>query len=138
MLGKKEAEAEAISSETVVGTSVKLRGNLKSDGNVKVEGNLTGEIKAKGDVLITQTSDVKAKISAQNVTVAGIVNGNIDTKEKLEITESGKVFGDVTSNVLVIKEGAIFSGKSVMEVKSLDDKEKTPELEAEYEIEENK
>jgi cytoskeletal protein CcmA (bactofilin family) len=138
MLGKKEAEAEAISSETVVGTSVKLRGNLKSDGNVKVEGNLTGEIKAKGDVLISQTSDVKAKISAQNVTVAGIVNGNIDTKEKLEITESGKVFGDVTSNVLVIKEGAIFSGKSVMEVKSLDDKEKTPELEAEYEIEENK
>ncbi len=138
MLGKKEEEVEAISSETIVGTSVKLRGNLKSDGNVKIEGNLNGEIKAKGDVLVSQTADVKAKISAKNITVAGIVNGNVDAQEKLEITESGKVFGDAASNVLVIKEGAIFSGKSVMEVKSLEEKEKTPEPEPEYEIEENK
>lgn len=138
MLGRKEEEVENISSETIVGTSVKLRGNLKSDGNVKIEGNLNGEIKAKGDVLVSQTADVKAKISAKNIIVAGIVNGNIDAQEKLEITESGKVFGDATSNVLVIKEGAIFSGKSVMEIKSLEEKEKTPEPEPEYEIEENK
>ena len=70
--------------------------------------------------------------------VAGIVNGNIDTQEKLEITESGKVFGDIASNVLIIKEGAIFSGKSIMEVKSLEAKEETPEPEPEYEIEETK
>jgi cytoskeletal protein CcmA (bactofilin family) len=138
MLGKKAEEVETISSETIVGTSVKLRGNLKSDGNVKIEGNLNGEIKAKGDVLVSQTADVKAKISAKNIIVSGIVNGNVDAQEKLEITESGKVFGDAASNVLVIKEGAIFSGKSVMEVKSLEEKEKIPEPEPEYEIEENK
>jgi cytoskeletal protein CcmA (bactofilin family) len=138
MLGKKKEAPEVESSETIVGTAVKLRGNLKSEGNVKVEGNLTGEIKAKENVLITQTAEIKAKISAQNVTVAGIVNGNIDAKERLEITESGKVFGDITCNILVIKEGAIFSGKSIMEIKSLETKAEKPEAEPEYEIEENK
>jgi cytoskeletal protein CcmA (bactofilin family) len=138
MLGKKEEEPEVTSSETIVGTSVKLRGNLKSEGNVKIEGNLTGEIKAKGDVFIDQTAEVKAKISAKNVTVSGIVNGNIDTGEKLEITESGKVFGDIVSNVLMIKEGAIFSGKSIMEVTSLEEKKAVSEPEPEYEIEEEK
>lgn len=137
MLGKKE-EPEIVSSETIVGTSVKLRGNLKSEGNVKIEGNLTGEIKANGDIIITPTADVKAKISGKNVIISGVVNGNIEAQEKIEITESGKVFGDIVSNVLVIKEGAIFSGKSIMEVKSLEVKEEKVEPEPEYDLEENK
>lgn len=136
MLGKKQEEPEIVSSDTVVGTAVKLRGNVKSEGNVRVEGNLTGEIKAKGNVWIAQTAEVKAKISAKNITVAGIVNGNVDAQEQLEITESGKIFGDITSNVLIVKEGAIFSGKSVMEVKSLEEKKEEKEPEPEYEIEE--
>jgi cytoskeletal protein CcmA (bactofilin family) len=137
MFRKKEAEAETTSSETIVGTSVKLRGNLKSEGNVKIEGNLTGEIKARGDVFITQTADIKAKIKAKNVTISGTVNGNIEAEERIEISESGKVFGDVASNILIIKEGAIFSGKSIMEVKSLEEKEEEEkEPKPEYEIEE--
>jgi len=135
MLGKKE-EPEIISSETIVGTSVKLRGNLKSEGNVKIEGNLTGEIKAGGDIIIAPTADVKAKISGKNVIISGVVNGNVEAQEKLEITESGKVFGDIVSNILVIKEGAIFSGKSIMEVKSLEIKEEKVEPEPEYDLEE--
>jgi len=135
---KKQEENEIQSSETIVGTAVKLRGTLKSEGNVKIEGNLTGEIKAGGDLLITSTAEVKAKISAKNVTVSGVVNGNIEAQEKLEITESGKVFGDITSNILVIKEGAIFSGKSIMEVKSLEEEKEITEPEPEYELEENK
>jgi cytoskeletal protein CcmA (bactofilin family) len=137
MFRKKEAEVETTSSETIVGTSVKLRGNLKSEGNVKIEGNLTGEIKARGDVFITQTADIKAKIKAKNVTISGTVNGNIEAEERIEISESGKVFGDVASNILIIKEGAIFSGKSIMEVKSLEEKEEEEkEPKPEYEIEE--
>ena len=139
MFNKKEATINiANDSETIVGNSVKLRGTLKSESNIKIEGKLNGEIKTKGDVIVAQTAEIDAKISAKNITVSGNVNGNIEASEQLEITESGKVFGDIIAHVLSIKPGAIFSGKCTMEVKSLEETEPEIEPELEYEIDDSK
>jgi cytoskeletal protein CcmA (bactofilin family) len=101
-------------AETVVGTSVKLKGNLKSDGDVFVDGVVTGEIKTKGSVIIGPNANIIAGIKAKNISIAGAVQGNVDAAEKLEITDSGRVIGDIAANVLSIAPGAIFTGKSQM------------------------
>lgn len=101
-------------AETVVGTSVKLKGNLKSDGDVFVDGVLTGEIRTKGSVIVGPNANIIAGIKAKNISIAGSVQGNVDASEKLEITESGRVIGDIAANVLSIAPGAIFTGKSQM------------------------
>lgn len=111
-------------SHTIVGASVKLKGNLKSDGDIDVEGVVSGELKTKGTVTVGKNANILANVKARNIKVAGMVQGNLEASEKLEITESGRVIGDISANVLVIAPGAVFTGKSLMS----DHKEAVAEL----------
>ena len=119
-------------AETIVGTSVKLKGNLNSDGDITIDGNINGEIKTKGSVTIGPNANVIASIKAKRVIVAGTVQGNIEAKERLTLTETGRVYGDINANILSISAGAIFAGKSVM-LEKVKQQEIEPVLEPEPE-----
>lgn len=101
-------------SETIVGASVKLKGNLRSDGDILIDGVVTGDLRTKGSVLVGETASVVANVRAQNVKISGIVQGNVSASDRLEITQTGKVIGDIAANVLSIAAGASFSGKCLM------------------------
>jgi cytoskeletal protein CcmA (bactofilin family) len=60
---------------------------------------------------------VKAELSAQSPAVffcRGVVEGTVDTKEKLQIAAGGYISGDITTPSLVIDQGAAFDGYSRM------------------------
>jgi cytoskeletal protein CcmA (bactofilin family) len=112
---KEEAVMNSGASETIVGTSVKLKGNLKSEGDITIDGSVNGEIKTKGTVNVGPNAHIVATVvQAKNVNISGTVQGNIVTSERLNIAESGRVYGDISANILTISAGAIFSGKSTM------------------------
>lgn len=121
-------------AETIVGTSVKLKGNLKSDGDITVDGSVNGEIKTKGTVTVGPNANIIASVKAKNVIISGTVQGNISATERLNITETGRVYGDISANILSISSGAIFSGKSSM-IEAVHEHEIEPIIEKE-EIEE--
>jgi cytoskeletal protein CcmA (bactofilin family) len=113
-----EKKVEDVSSggiaETIVGSSVKLKGTLKSDGDITVDGSVNGEIKTKGTVNIGPNANIIANIKAKNITVSGTVQGNISADERLNISETGRVYGDISANIISISPGALFTGKSNM------------------------
>jgi cytoskeletal protein CcmA (bactofilin family) len=111
---KSEIMVNEGAAETIVGTSVKLKGNLKSDGDIIVDGVVAGEIKTKGSVKIGKNANIIANIKAKNVSISGVVQGNIEVSDRLELSETGKVLGDISANVLSIAAGAVFTGKSQM------------------------
>ncbi|MEK7447766.1 MAG: polymer-forming cytoskeletal protein [Patescibacteria group bacterium] len=102
------------SIETIVGESVKLKGNLKSDGDIIINGSIAGDVKTKASVQVGANANVVAGIKAANVQVSGVVQGNIEARETLQISETGKVYGDISVGVLVVSPGALFSGKCTM------------------------
>jgi adhesin HecA-like repeat protein len=107
--------ADAASSEvTVVGQGARIEGTLVSAGSLRVDGQVKGKINAEGDVALAPQSRVEADINAQNVTIGGQFRGNIVAKGKTELTRGGRVDGNITSRTLVVAEGALFSGQSVM------------------------
>ncbi|MDD3678648.1 MAG: polymer-forming cytoskeletal protein [Patescibacteria group bacterium] len=110
----KEEIIKSGSSETIVGASVKLKGNLRSDGDIIIEGTVTGDLKTKGSIKIGQSASVVANIQAENIIISGSVQGNIMIKDKLEITSTGRVIGDIAANVLSISPGAVFTGNAKM------------------------
>ncbi len=114
MFDKKEEFVPTGAAETVVGTSVKLKGNLKSDGDITVDGSVNGEIKTKGTVTIGPNANIIANVHAKNVNIAGTVQGNVVATDRLSLSESGRVYGDIAANILSISAGALFSGKSTM------------------------
>lgn len=126
---------QADSVETIIGSSVKLEGDLLGEGNINVHGEILGKIQTKGDVIIGKSANVKADVNATNITVSGSVEGNIKSEQKLEITEGGRILGDISSKSLSISPGANFSGQCNMQnTQDLSEKENSA---AEKDNEEN-
>ena len=97
--------------ETIIGPSVKVKGNFNSQGNIIIEGIVEGNLKTSGNVLIGNKSVITANINAKEAKVGGQINGNIKIKGYLEITASAKIFGDIECSSLSIEQGAILNGK---------------------------
>jgi adhesin HecA-like repeat protein len=99
---------------TVVGQGARLEGNIVSAGSMRIDGQVKGKVTAEGDVTLSAQSEVEADVQARNVTVAGRFKGNIVAKSRAELAKGGRVEGNITSKTLVVTEGAMFSGQSIM------------------------
>lgn len=93
-----------------IGTGTKINGKLNFEGQATIDGEVEGEIIAQAQVTIGQQAVVKGKISAQSILVQGKVMADVVTEKKLEIQPPGSVVGDVTTQSLVIGDGAILEG----------------------------
>lgn len=100
---------------TIVGVGARLEGNVVSAGSLRIDGQVKGQINADGDVELSPQSQVEADIRAQNVSVAGRFKGNILVKGKAHLARGGRVDGNITSKTLVVEEGGVFHGQSVMD-----------------------
>lgn len=99
--------------ETVIGPNCRMTGTLQSDGGIRIEGIFEGTLQATGNLVVTESARVIAEIQAYNVIISGQVKGNI-TANKVEITETGKVWGDLNVNSMLLHEGAYLRGNTNM------------------------
>lgn len=100
---------------TIVGAGARLEGNVVSAGNLRIDGQVKGQINAEGDVALSPQSQVEADIRAQNVSVAGRFKGSIMVKGKAHLARGGRIDGNITSKTLVVEEGGVFHGQSIMD-----------------------
>jgi cytoskeletal protein CcmA (bactofilin family) len=100
---------------TILGQGASLEGNIVSAGSLRIDGQIKGQINADGDVTLSPQSQVDADIKSENVTVAGKFKGNIIVKGTAELTRGGRVDGNITCKTLIVQEGAIFQGQSIMD-----------------------
>jgi cytoskeletal protein CcmA (bactofilin family) len=107
--------AEQSGEVTIVGQGAKLEGTVVSAGSLRIDGQVKGQVQADGDVMLSPQSQVEAEIRAQNVSVAGRFKGSIVVKGRAEIARGGRVDGNITSKTLVVEEGGIFHGQSIMD-----------------------
>ena len=100
---------------TIVGAAAKLEGTVVSAGSLRIDGQVKGQIQADGEVTLSSQSQVEADIRAQNVSIAGRFKGNIVVKGKAHLARGGRIEGNITSKTLVVEEGGVFHGQSLMD-----------------------
>jgi len=100
--------------DTIIGVSVTLKGNIHNKGSIQVNGTVEGEVKSDENVIVGETAKIKGPVIAKKIEASGEIRGLVEASEKLEINPTGKIYGDVNAKTLIIKEGAIFVGKSIM------------------------
>ncbi len=71
---------------------------------------MTGDISTEGDLAVREHGRVKGNVIGRNVSVNGVIQGNVQTAGRLEILATGKVYGDITVGSLIIDEGGILRG----------------------------
>lgn len=99
---------------TVIGQGARLEGNLISAASLRIDGAVKGQVTAEGDVIVSPEADVAADIKAKNVTIAGKYVGNVTASGTLELSSTAKVEGNVSCGSLIVNQGAIFAGQSIM------------------------
>jgi cytoskeletal protein CcmA (bactofilin family) len=93
-----------------LGPGTKINGKLQFDGPATIEGEIDGEIIGQASVTIGQQATLKGKISAVSVVVQGKVTADVLAEKRVEIQAPGLVVGDVSTQSLVIGDGALFEG----------------------------
>jgi cytoskeletal protein CcmA (bactofilin family) len=100
--------------ETIIGPSVKVKGNFHGQGNIVIEGILEGNLKTGNNLYVGDKAKVTANIEAKEATISGEVNGNVKVRGYLDITSTAKILGDIEASSLSIARGAILNGKCTM------------------------
>jgi len=101
---------------TVICNDTEINGTIKSSSTIRIEGKIEGDIYCENEVFLGESCRLKGNIYAVEAVVAGEVIGDIETKAGLEITKTGRVYGNITGDRLLIEEGAIYKGKVNMVV----------------------
>jgi cytoskeletal protein CcmA (bactofilin family) len=103
--------------DSVLGPGISWQGKVSGSGGVRIDGAFDGEIALRGLVVIGETGRVTSEhIQAATVIISGSVKGDI-TANRVEITHTGRVWGNVVTTSFSTEEGAFMRGKITMEEK---------------------
>jgi len=99
---------------TVFGKDTEFTGELNFTKSLQIDGSFDGEITSEGFLVVGESAVVKANIKAKTIILKGIVYGNLEATEKLEIHDDGKLYGNIRTSKLKIADGVVFEGKCEM------------------------
>jgi cytoskeletal protein CcmA (bactofilin family) len=108
------APKAAVEIETVLGPNTNVQGDIRSSGGVRIDGDFGGTLDIAGNLVIGENAKVVADITANNVQVQGTVQGDI-TAKRLEILDTGKLWGDIAVDSFVLDDGGFYRGQSKMQ-----------------------
>jgi cytoskeletal protein CcmA (bactofilin family) len=94
-----------------IGKSVVIRGELSGSEDLYLDGEIEGDINLRDHkLLIGPNGRIKASIAARDVIIHGRVTGNVTASERVELKRSCSLSGDVSTQRIVIEDGAFFKG----------------------------
>ena len=100
---------------TIIGPGAVLDGPLTTKDSTRIDGTVKGNVTISGALIVGQEGKITGTVSAMNAYIAGEVTGNISAPQgKVEISDTGKVIGNVTCKGIIIDENAVFSGQCDM------------------------
>ena len=106
-----QKDSYGVRSAAVIGSTISVKGQVSGDENLIIEGCVEGSVELSGhDLTIGQSGKIEASLSAKMVKVDGQVTGDITGSEKVVITKSGKVLGNIVAPRVTLEDGAKFKG----------------------------
>jgi cytoskeletal protein CcmA (bactofilin family) len=95
----------------MIGPGIGITGDVAAKSDLKVEGRIEGRsVSSSHDVEVSESGIIKASISARVIKVSGAVAGDINGSEKVLITKSGRVQGNIVAPRVQLDDGALFRG----------------------------
>jgi cytoskeletal protein CcmA (bactofilin family) len=105
------APSSASDRTAIIGRGVTISGDVTAESNLRVEGRIEGRsIESEHDVEVGETARVTASVSGRTVKVSGELNGDIAGSEKVLISKSGRVQGNIVAPRVQLEDGALFRG----------------------------
>lgn len=112
VLGGKDPSASGVA---MIGQGIRITGEISSDTDLRVDGEIQGRlVQSSQSVEVGESGHIVATIQAKVVKIGGEVNGDVAGSEKVIITRTGRVQGNLTAPRVVLEDGALFRGSIEM------------------------
>ena len=98
-------------SPTVISESTSIVGDIKTHGPLMVSGHVQGNGTIGGMLSVGKSAQWDGDISARQAVLAGKVTGRIVVEDKLEISASAVISGEIVAKILAIANGARIEGE---------------------------
>lgn len=95
---------------TVVGEHARMEGKFDITDSIQVECEVAGEMNVGGKLVIGEKGVVSANVQTVDAIIMGQYEGNMVATGNVEIAETGRVTGNITTDSLVISKGGFFNG----------------------------
>jgi cytoskeletal protein CcmA (bactofilin family) len=95
---------------SVISKGSTFKGDIVTEGGTRIDGSFEGSLTVKGPLVVGENARIVAHITADAVSVAGSVKGNI-TAKKVEIMRTGRIYGDLITNAFTTEEGGFLRGQ---------------------------
>lgn len=101
-------------AETIIGQSVKVKGDFNGEGNVLIDGEFEGTLKTLGNLSFGAKSNIIAEVYGNNAKILGTVHGNIFLTGSLELGKNSVILGNIQATALSVEQGSTISGQVII------------------------
>ena len=103
--------------DTLIGANTRINGDVEFAGGFHLDGyingNVTGELGAGTILSVSEQGCIEGSVIAPTVLLNGIVKGDIDASDRVELGSKARVLGNVHYTVIETAVGAQINGKLV-------------------------
>ena len=110
------SQESATATTATIGPTIVINGKVTGEEDIVIAGTIEGRVDLpRNSVTIAAGGRAHADVNANIIEVQGEVQGDIYGVEKVLITKTGRMLGNIVSNRVILEDGANFKGSIDME-----------------------
>ena len=108
---KRRIQDSANGPTTYVAASTTITGTITGKGAYVFCGTVEGDCDIEGPLTLAAGGRWRGTVKATDIVVAGVVEGDVVAKQRVEILGTARITGSLSGNSIAVAEGAIIAGE---------------------------
>jgi cytoskeletal protein CcmA (bactofilin family) len=113
----KQKQTKNAKVDTLIGPKTRINGDVEFSGGLHLDGYISGNVKGDSGAAtflsVSEQGGIEGSVIAPNVLLNGVVKGDIDASERIELGAKARVLGNVNYAVIETAVGAQINGKLI-------------------------
>jgi len=100
--------------DTVIGSDTSVKGDFRVMDSLRLDGQIEGRVDVAETFLSGQKSLLKGELHCRDAVVSGRIEGNVFSKETVELQSGAQVLGNINCKGLIVQRDCFFEGNCSM------------------------
>lgn len=98
-------------TDSVIAAGHEIRGTIQAGEDLRLEGRLVGRLDSDHHLVIAEGAVAQADLHVRSLEVRGVVVGTVQAVERVTVTATGQVQGDIRARQLALLAGGRVAGQ---------------------------
>jgi cytoskeletal protein CcmA (bactofilin family) len=116
----KQKQSKNANVDTLIGPKTRINGDVDFTGGLHLDGYINGNVKGDSNegtfLSVSEHGCIEGSVIAPNVILNGMVKGDIEAGERVELGAKARVLGNVHYTIIETTVGAQINGKLIHRV----------------------